>query len=538
MCSSFAYLLLVSSAFADMHTYLATVKLTQQGETISCTCSFTMQLKEKMDVESKPEVDVAKSRLLCKEECTGTAAAEVELDKEESRLLYIIDAFTVDKGKGTIQSAMVIEKRPPPSLVSNDTCTIHTRACEDAFLGLGVRGFCGDKSMMGGHCAMAEQPGAKHYCQGKDCTCCKECLDVTNKCSARGPGWSCHNRKAALALPEGSCYFDRSCSSAPDSPYKDSSCVCCKPPVNPCEDYGCSEEWDGMGACVNVTEADWAWVDNSFNLSVPAIPGKCGPDCPDSYCVCLKKKEPCADQGCSSFFGGFGVCLNALDPEFSATSPDIDFTAGGREDLCAGCCSCFKKRCIDSVHGSVGFAVDTTGSMQKSLPLVKATIVELVSTGSEVPHWFLTGFNDPDVNLVKETTSPDEMKLAAEGLTFSGGGDSKEQAIAGIDVTLDAMPDNGIILVFTDNGSHQLELENTVKEKSEKKNVKILFAILTSPGVIDNASLEVYESLSHGEPFYSTEDGSEMVDIKAFFEAVVNTVQHPCHPVVKPTPSS
>merc|ERR1712243_434785 len=51
------------------------------------------------------------------------------------------------------------------------------------------------------------------------------------------------------------------------------------------------------------------------------------------------------------------------------------------------------------------------------------------------------------------------------------------------------------------------ELENAVKEKSQKKNVKILFAILTSPGVIDNASLEVYKSLSHGDPFYSSEMG-------------------------------
>jgi len=76
-----------------------------------------------------------------------------------------------------------------------------------------------------------------------------------------------------------------------------------------------------MGACVNVTEADWAWVDNSFNLSVPAIPGKCGPDCPDSYCVCLKKKELCADQGCSSFFGGFGFASMLLTLNFRQRVP-------------------------------------------------------------------------------------------------------------------------------------------------------------------------------------------------------------------------
>ena len=88
------------------------------------------------------------------------------------------------------------------------------------------------------------------------------------------------------------------------------------------------------------------------------------------------------------------------------------------------------------------------------------------------------------------------------------------------------MPDNGVLLVFTDNGSHQLELENAVKEKSEKKNVKILFAILTTPGVVDTASMEVYDHLSNGQIFYaSSADGSDMVDIKAFFEAVVNTVR-------------
>ena len=69
--------------------------------------------------------------------------------------------------------------------------------------------------------------------------------------------------------------------------------------------------------------------------------------------------------------------------------------------------------------------------MDKSIPLVKETILKLVKTRSKVPHWFLTGFNDPDVNPVKETTSPDELKLAVEGLSFGGGGDLKEQALAG-----------------------------------------------------------------------------------------------------------
>ena len=40
------------------------------------------------------------------------------------------------------------------------------------------------------------------------------------------------------------------------------------------------------------------------------------------------------------------------------------------------------------------------------------------------------------------------------------------------------MPDNGVILVFTDTGSIGLELENSIAEKARRKNVKIFFALL------------------------------------------------------------
>ena len=86
------------------------------------------------------------------------------------------------------------------------------------------------------------------------------------------------------------------------------------------------------------------------------------------------------------------------------------------------------------------------------------------------------------------------------------------------------MPDNGVILVFTDTGSHQLELQNAVKEKSESKNVKILFVILSTPGVLDTASLEVYDDLSNGQIFYGSAE-SDLDDMVKFFEAVVDTVR-------------
>ena len=89
-------------------------------------------------------------------------------------------------------------------------------------------------------------------------------------------------------------------------------------------------------------------------------------------------------------------------------------------------------------------------------------------------------------------------------------------------MTLDTMPDNGLILVFTDAGSHQLELENALKEKSEMKNVKIFFALFNT---IDTSSMEVYERLSKGQIFFASSDGSLGLDTDKFLEAVVHTVR-------------
>ena len=78
---------------------------------------------------------------------------------------------------------------------------------------------------------------------------------------------------------------------------------------------------------------------------------------------------------------------------------------------------------------------------------------------------------------------------------------------SGIKVTLDSMPDNGVILVFTDTGSHQLHLENSIKAKMEKKNVKVFFAFVGS-WYPELSSAEVYNRLAKGQIFRSSSDGA------------------------------
>ena len=90
---------------------------------------------------------------------------------------------------------------------------------------------------------------------------------------------------------------------------------------------------------------------------------------------------------------------------------------------------------------------------------------------------------------------------------------------SGIEVTLDNMPDNGVILVVTDAGSKQLELEKSIREKSLKKNVKISFAFSPSCQALCENSLPVYKRLSDGRMFNRSDFSSE-----SFFKSVVRTV--------------
>ena len=58
--------------------------------------------------------------------------------------------------------------------------------------------------------------------------------------------------------------------------------------------------------------------------------------------------------------------------------------------------------------------------MQKSVPLVKATILNLVKSGSEIPKWVLTSFNEPNVVVESPIVTEDseELQMAVQSLVF------------------------------------------------------------------------------------------------------------------------
>ena len=89
----------------------------------------------------------------------------------------------------------------------------------------------------------------------------------------------------------------------------------------------------------------------------------------------------------------------------------------------------------------------------------------------------------------------------------------------GIEVTLDNLPDHGVILAVTDSGTKQKELEKSIRKKSQEKNVKIFFAFSPSCRAQCETSMPVYNRLSDGRMFNQTD-----FDRESFFKSVLYTV--------------
>ena len=84
------------------------------------------------------------------------------------------------------------------------------------------------------------------------------------------------------------------------------------------------------------------------------------------------------------------------------------------------------------------------------------------------------------------------------------------------------MPDNGVILVFTDEPTTQLDLESAVTAEATRKNAKVFFALLGDPG---EESEQVYERVSEGRVFRSTAaTGTLDFDSETFFDAIFQEV--------------
>ena len=93
--------------------------------------------------------------------------------------------------------------------------------------------------------------------------------------------------------------------------------------------------------------------------------------------------------------------------------------------------------------GSIGFAIDNTGSGSSVMTIAYGLLDALKSKETEISSWLLTTFNDVDaslgfeaidpknVELVTTTDSIDTFRQSMTTITHSGGGDGPERATQG-----------------------------------------------------------------------------------------------------------
>merc|ERR1711988_1639802 len=172
---------------------------------------------------------------------------------------------------------------------------------------------------------------------------------------------------------------------------------------------------------------------------------------------------PCipSDEGCN--------CLSDGDCQLN----------GGSTARCVSC------KCMDCpltaatsgvvINPPLTFVIDTTRSVKPDkdsiFNLTKRVTDRIMNDKINIPRFQLISFNDygreinRNVRLEIDTDDVGAFARATSSLvfeSFDGGRDSRERLTQGLLVALQNAPDKSLIVVFTDNGTKDLDLEKEI----------------------------------------------------------------------------
>jgi len=364
----------------------------------------------------------------------------------------------------------------------------------------------------------------------KDCTCqppfppgcdCDPAADDPDaSCSA---GSQCVQCKC---LPRG-------CDCDPNADDPNSFC----PSGDICKDCTCQPPFPpGCDCDPAADDPDASCSANSQCVQCKCLPLGC--DCdpladdPNSFCAA---GDICKDCKCQSPLPPGCDC----DPN----SPDPDYLCPA--DLrCVGC-KC--QNCPESGGQGLGqgraggkvvnpplvFVIDTTKSVKPDkdsiFNLTSKVTARIMKDRINIPRFQLFSFNDYgreiNRNVKLELDTPDVMAFdrATSSLVFesyNGGRDSKERMSQGLLVALQNASPKSLIVVFTDNGSKDLNLEKEIVRLRKTKECEV-FIVLTPAyeGRFNGPSLPSYGRM--GKVFLINEVGADsfLKDVEVFEES-------------------
>ncbi|KAF1395599.1 hypothetical protein PFLUV_G00013220 [Perca fluviatilis] len=165
------------------------------------------------------------------------------------------------------------------------------------------------------------------------------------------------------------------------------------------------------------------------------------------------------------------VAVNVATEASLQLLQDIRLTAGDNEFL----------RMMGIARSSVVcFVIDTTGSMSDDIAEARAIVNEIIDskkgTQDEPSEYILVPFNDPEFGPPIRTTDPNKMKEEVAKLTATGGGDTPEMCLSGLQLALTNAPASSNIYVFTDATAKDIALKDTIVAliRSSKSTVSFL----------------------------------------------------------------
>ncbi|KAM4595726.1 von Willebrand factor A domain-containing protein 7 [Fundulus diaphanus] len=156
---------------------------------------------------------------------------------------------------------------------------------------------------------------------------------------------------------------------------------------------------------------------------------------------------------------------------------DICLAAGNRDFL----------RMMGIARSSVVcFVIDTTGSMSDDIEEARAVVYKILDskkgTQDEPSEYILVPFNDPDFGPIIRTSDAEKMKTEISKLKATGGGDTPEMCLSGLQMALTGAPSSSNIYVFTDATAKDIALKDTITAliSRTKSTVSFLITSLSS----------------------------------------------------------
>lgn len=253
---------------------------------------------------------------------------------------------------------------------------------------------------------------------------------------------------------------------------------------------------------------------------------------PDSFCPAGQKCEECQ-------------CRRPLPP-----GCECDQESDDPDQLCPGdlrCVGCKCQNCPQSGGQGLGqargggqvlnpplvFVIDTTKSVKPDkdsiFNLTSKVTDRIMNDNINIPRFQLISFNDygreinRNVRLEIDTDDVRAFARATSSLvfeSFDGGRDSRERLTQGLLVALQNAPDKSLIVVFTDNGTKDLDLEKEIIRVKNARQIEVFIVLTpTYEGRFNGPDLPAYGRM--GKVFLINEVGADsfLRDVEVFEES-------------------